>query len=621
MGETGVAEATGQTRETALERDQSSNKVKIFIGLVLGMFVAAASQTVVSPALPVIVSELGGVDHYSWVATSSLLVSAVTIPIVGKLSDIYGRREFFIGGLVIFLIGSMLAGASPSFWWLIGARVIQGAGMGTIMPLAQTIIGDILSPRERGKYMGYMGGVFGIASISGPLLGGYITDHFSWRWLFYVNLPIGIVALIVILSFLHLPHTPARHKIDYLGFATLGTGIVAALLATSWGGTTYPWSSWEIIGLYALAAVLLTAFVVNEKYAAEPVIPLGLWKNSIFTLSNISNLAISMGMFGAIYYIPVFAQGVLGVSVSRSGLLTISLTAAMIGTSIVVGRLITRTGRYKAIALAGTLVMTLGYLLLTRLGYGSTQGEVVFYLVVVGLGLGSVLQTYTLIVQNSVQRSVLGVATATTQFTRSVGATIGIAIFGTIMTSNLQSEIPKHLPQGAGSQAASQFSGGSGAGAVLNPKALAGLPEAVATGIREGLAAALHPVFWAGVPIVALAFFLTLFIKELPLKTVAPMDEARRKETEEAGPVEENNGKKSSVARNEEDFVLTSLALSQLAHEIESANGDAPDLISAASSLVPDSEGSERDRANAAAKHVIRPMASRMLLLAARGNV
>lgn len=610
MSEPGASENGAAVGE---RRSNASNRTRIFIGLALGMLVAAISQTIVSPALPVIVSDLGGVDHYSWVATSTLLVSAVTIPIVGKLSDIHGRRNFYIGGLVVFMVGSALAGASQGFWWLIGARVLQGAGMGTIMPLAQTIIGDILSPRERGKYMGYLGGVFGIASISGPLLGGYITDHFSWRWLFYVNLPVGVVALVVILSFLKLPHTPAKHRIDYLGFATLGTGITAGLLATSWGGTTYAWDSVEVVGLFSLSAAMLAAFVLAEKRAAEPVIPLGLWKNSVFTLSNIANLCVSMGMFGAIYYIPVFAQGVLGVSVSRSGLITIPLTAAMIGVSIIVGRLITRTGRYKLITLLGTSTMALGYLLLTRLGYGSSQAEVVIYLTVLGLGLGAVLQTYTLIVQNSIERDVLGVATATTQFSRSVGATIGIAVFGTIMSSRLQAEVAANLPAGTSAGAASELSGGSGVGAVLDPSALAGLPDAVATGIREGLASALHPVFWAGVPIVATAFVLTLFIKELPLKTVAPIDEAAREEPGAAAePV--------AAAHNGDRFIATSLALSQLASRIEQANGDAPELIAAASGLMPeDVQGSEKERAEAAARHVIRPMA-RWMILVARSN-
>ena len=492
----------------------------------LGMLVAAVSQTIVSPAMPVIVAELGGIEHYSWIATSTLLVTAVSIPMVGKLSDIYGRRGFYIAGLAIFMLGSILAGAAQGFWWLVGARAIQGLGMGTIMPLSQTIIGDIISPRERGKYMGYVGGVFGVASIAGPLAGGWITDAFSWRWLFFINLPIGVLALAFIVAFFHLPHIPRRHSLDYGGFVTLGLGLSAVLLATSWGGTQYPWGSWQIISLYIAGALILAGFVINENYAEEPVLPLRLWKSSIFTLSNISNMAVAMAMFGAIFFIPIYAQGVIGASVTNSGAVLIPLMVCMILVSIFVGRLITWTGRYKGFLLAGTVVTALGYYLLTRLEYGSTQGDLTLAMTVVGLGLGAVLQTYTLIVQNATSRSDLGVATSMTQLSRSLGATVGTAIFGTIMVNGMRKEVPKHLPPEALSGPyAEQFSGSSGVGAVLDPSALAQLPEAIATGIREGLAAAMHPVFVMGLPILAVAFLATLFIKELPLRNTAFADE------------------------------------------------------------------------------------------------
>ena len=584
--------------------NNGSRKNVIFAGLMLGMLVAAVSQTIVSPAMPVIVSELGGIEHYSWIATSALLVSAVTVPVIGKLSDVYGRRGFYIAGLVVFMLGSILAGAAQGFWWLVAARAVQGFGMGTIMPLSQTIIGDIISARERGRYMGYIGAVFGVASIAGPLAGGWITDNFSWRWLFYVNLPFGVAALAFILAYLHIPHVPRRHKLDYAGFVALPIALVAVLLATTWGGTTYPWDSWQIVSLYAAGVVGLIGFLVNEYYAAEPVLPLRLWKNSVFTLSNVSNMAIAMTMFGAIFFIPVYAQGVIGVNVTNSGAVLIPLTASMIVVSIAVGRLITRTGRYKGFMLAGLLVMAGGYFLLTRLEYGSTQTDLTLDMIVVGLGLGAVLQTYTLVVQNATSRGDLGVATSTTQLSRSLGATLGTAVFGTIMTNGMRTEIPKHLPAQAlrGPQAA-ELSDGSGVGAVLDPNTLGQLPDAVATGIREGLAAAMHPVFVAGLPIIAVALVATLFIKELPLRAVA-FAEMEREAPAPGG----------AAANGTEALLRAGLAIAYLSRLVESRRWSSPELLRTASELVePNGEVSVRERALRANEEVLKPLSRDLL--------
>jgi EmrB/QacA subfamily drug resistance transporter len=584
--------------------NNGSRKNVIFVGLMLGMLVAAVSQTIVSPAMPVIVSELGGIEHYSWIATSALLVSAVTVPVIGKLSDVYGRRGFYIAGLVVFMLGSILAGAAQGFWWLVAARAVQGFGMGTIMPLSQTIIGDIISARERGRYMGYIGAVFGVASIAGPLAGGWITDNFSWRWLFYVNLPFGVAALAFILAYLHIPHVPRRHKLDYAGFVALPIALVAVLLATTWGGTTYPWGSWQIVSLYAAGVVVLIGFLVNEYYAAEPVLPLRLWKNSVFTLSNVSNMTIAMTMFGAIFFIPVYAQGVIGVNVTNSGAVLIPLTASMIAVSIVVGRLITRTGRYKGFMLAGLLVMAGGYFLLTRLEYGSTQTDLTLDMIVVGLGLGAVLQTYTLVVQNATSRGDLGVATSATQLSRSMGATVGTAVFGTIMTNGMRTEIPKHLPAQAlrGPQAA-ELSDGSGVGAVLDPNTLGQLPDAVATGIREGLAAAMHPVFVAGLPIIAIALVATLFIKELPLRSVAFAE----MEMEAPAPG-------GATVNGTETLLRAGLAIAYLSRLVESRRWSSPELLRTASELVErNGEVSVRERALRANEEVLKPLSRDLL--------
>src|SRR5215216_1799867 len=575
----------------------------IFVGLMLGMLVAAVSQTIVAPAMPVIVSELGSIEHYSWIATSALLASAVTVPVIGKLSDIYGRRGFYITGIVVFMLGSVLAGAAQGFWWLVAARAVQGFGMGTIMPLSQTIIGDIISARERGKYMGYIGAVFGVASIAGPLAGGWITDHFSWRWLFYMNLPLGVAALVFIVAYLHLPHVPRRHKLDCVGFVALPLALVAVLLATTWGGTTYPWDSWQIVSLYVVGVLVLIGFLINEYYAAELVLPLRLWKNSVFTLSNVSNMAIAMCMFGAIFFIPVYAQGVIGLNVTNSGAVLIPLTASMIVVSILVGRLITRTGRYKGFMLAGLLVMAGGYFLLTRLGYGSTQTDLTLDMIVVGLGLGAVLQTYMLVVQNATSREDLGVATSTTQLSRSLGATLGTALFGTIMTNGMKTEIPKHLPPQAlqGPQAAN-LSEGSGVGAVLDPNTLGQLPDAVATGIREGLAAAMHPVFVAGLPIIAIALVATLFIKALPLRTVAFADMER--DTPAPG---------DAVANGGVSMLRSGLAVAYLSRLVK-GRWSSPSLLQATAELVePNGEVSMGERALSANREVLEPLARGVL--------
>ncbi len=499
---------------------------RIFIGLLLGMLVASVSQTIVGPAMPRIVAELGGMEHYSWVATAAMLVSAISVPIVGKLSDLFGRRPFYLGGLAVFIIGSLLAGTAQTFWWLVAARAVQGLGMGILMPLSQTIVGDIIPPRQRGKYQGYMGVVFGVTSVAGPLAGGVITDALGWRWLFFVGVPIGLVAVFVIARFLVLEHQPRKAVIDHWGIVTMSLGITAALLAASLGGTSYPWGSPLIIGLFVAGAALLVVFVLIELRVPEPVVPLQLFRSSIFTFANLGAFGMSMVMFGSIIYVPVYAQGVLAVNASTSGLITLPLMLGLVFVGLAAGLLITRFGRYKEIMLVGAVLLGAGALVLARLSASSSVWEVVVGVGLIGVGLGALSQQYTLVVQNAVARRDLGVATAALQFFRNVGATIGTAIFGTVLSAGLDAAIFAHLPP---ELARTMPHGTINAGSVLDPTVIGQLPLEVVGAVRIALAQQIALVFTVCVPIVVLVFVCTLLIKPMDLRdTVNTADDAGR---------------------------------------------------------------------------------------------
>ena len=500
----------------------------VFASLMLGMFVASISQTIVGPALPQIVADLGGMDHYSWVATAAMLVSAVVVPVVGKLSDLYGRKTFYLAGLVIFMVGSVVSGLAGSFWVLVAGRAIQGAGMGTLMPLSQTIIGDIIPARQRGKYQGLMGAVFGVTSVAGPLAGGLITDHLGWRWLFFATLPVGLVALAFVARYMRLPHQRREARIDVAGIVTLSVAMVAILLATSWGGTAYPWVSAQVLGLYALGLAFALAFVVVELRAAEPLLPLRLFRNSIFSWANLAGLGLAMVMFGSIIYIPVFAQGVIGVDATRSGLILMPMMLGLIVMGILTGLLVTRTGHYKPFMLTGVAVMALGVWLLTLLSETSTAWRLFGAMAVVGVGLGMAMQQFTLVVQNAVARRDLGVATATTQFSRNIGSTVGIAVYGSIMTGGLGAAVAAHLPASM-RDAAAERAADLDVGAVLDPSALGDVPPVVEQALRAGLADQLHDAFLVGLPILAVVFVATAMIRHVPLRETlddAPTDRA-----------------------------------------------------------------------------------------------
>lgn len=496
----------------------AANLKTVFAGLMLGMFLAAVNMTIIAPAMPRIVADLGGMEHYSWIAVSALLASTVIVPIVGKLSDLYGRKRFYVGGILVFMASSLVAGLAPGFGTFLFARALEGLGMGTMMPLSQAIIGDLVAPRERGKYQGLIGATFALASVVGPFLGGWITDSLGWRWLFFANIPMGLLALGFIVPFMRLPHVQRRHQIDFAGFVTLSVGLTTLLLATVWGGSEFAWGSWQIVGLFVLGAASLALFVAVESRAAEPVLPLRLWKNSVFSSASVAMLAVAMSMFGAIYFIPVFAQGVLGATVLRAGAVLTPMMLSIVVMSTVSGLLISRTGRYKAIILTGIAVMAVGFLLLTRMDRSTSYAELVRNMVVIGMGLGTVMQTFVLVVQNAVPREDLGVATATVQLARSIGASVGTAILGTILTNQMAREMARVLPASTLTQLEGVGAGEMGATAVLSPELMVNLSPATLEGIRVALAAALHPVFLATLPFVLLAFAAALMIRELPLR-------------------------------------------------------------------------------------------------------
>jgi EmrB/QacA subfamily drug resistance transporter len=481
--------------------------IPVFGALMLGMFLAALDQTIVSTALPTIVGDLGGLNHLSWVVTSYLLASTASTPLYGKLGDMYGRKPVFLAAILIFLAGSMLSGLSQSMGELIAFRALQGMGAGGLMVGAQAIIADIVPPRERGRYMGLIGSVFAVASVAGPLLGGFLVEQINWRWVFYVNMPIGALAVLVVMFRLHLRTPSQRHAIDWLGAALLTAGVSAIILVTTWGGNEYRWGSGTILGLAAAGVALLLAFVWQERRAAEPIIPLELFRSSVFRVASGIGFAIGLAMFGAIVFIPLFLQLVYGVSPTSSGLRMLPLMAGLLTASVTSGRLISRLGRYKAFPVAGTAVTALGMYLLSRLEVGTQPWLASVYMLVVGVGIGLVMQVLVLAVQNDAPARNIGVATSTATFFRSMGGSLGVAVFGAIFASRLSSEL-------AGIPGASGLSGGAN----IRPDQVHALPPAVRHDFLLAFVDALQPVFLVGAAITAVAFLLALLLREVPLR-------------------------------------------------------------------------------------------------------
>ncbi|MFE1886823.1 DHA2 family efflux MFS transporter permease subunit [Streptomyces diastatochromogenes] len=500
---------THGTEKEAKAAEQVPGNVFVSIGaLLLGLLLAALDQTIVSTALPTIVSDLGGLEHLSWVVTAYLLASTAATPLWGKLGDQYGRKRLFQTAIVIFLIGSALCGMAQNMGELIGFRALQGLGGGGLIVLSMAIVGDIVPPRERGRYQGLFGAVFGATSVLGPLLGGVFTEHLSWRWVFYVNLPVGVVALAVIATALRIPRRAAHHVIDYLGTFLIAAVATCLVLVASLGGTTWAWGSAQIIGLAVLGVVLAVAFVAVERGAAEPVLPLKLFRIRTFTLAAVISFIVGFAMFGAMTYLPTFLQVVHGISPTLSGVHMLPMVIGLLLSSTVSGQIVSRTGRWKVFPITGTAVTAIGLLLLHRLDEHSSTAVMSVYFFVFGLGLGLVMQVLILIVQNAVSYEDLGVATSGATFFRSIGASFGVAIFGTVFASRLGDKLTDafrgvRLPPGVSADTLKS-----------DPRGIAALPPALRPSALNAYASAITDVFLYAAPVALLGFVLAWFLKE-----------------------------------------------------------------------------------------------------------
>ncbi|CAN5239506.1 MDR family MFS transporter [soil metagenome] len=502
------------TTTLAKSEPSTTNKrsvLLVFAGLMVAMLLASLDQTIFSTALPTIVGQLDGVSHMLWVTTAYILASTIVMPVYGKLGDLVGRKWLFIAAIALFLVGSVVGGTADSMTSLIVGRAIQGLGGGGLMILAQAIIADVVPARERGKYSGIMGAVFAVSSVAGPLLGGFFTDGPGWRWAFWMNLPLGALAIVSAVFFLRLPkNTNGKPKIDFAGMSVLAIAATCLVLFTTWGGDTYAWNSPMIIGLIGGTVVAAIVFVMIERRAAEPVIPLQLFRNRNFNLTTAAGLITGVAMFGALAYMPTYLQMVTGVGATQAGFLMIPMMGGLLVASIASGQFVSRTGRYKFIPVIGTAVVAVGLALLSTLTATSAVWIICVFLGIMGIGLGMTMQILILVVQNSFPVRMVGTATASNNFFRQIGSSLGAAIVGSLFVSRLTANLSTNLPTGAT---------GTGGTNSLTPAVVDGLPAAIRTVIVSAYNEALAPIFLYLVPLVLVAVVLLLFVKEVPLAT------------------------------------------------------------------------------------------------------
>jgi EmrB/QacA subfamily drug resistance transporter len=492
----------------------------VYAGLMLAMLVASLDQTIVATALPTIVGSLGGfkgLGHLAWVGTAYLVTSTSAAVIYGKVSDLHGRKRVFQSALVVFLAGSALAGLARSLDQLIAFRALQGIGGGGIMALTTAVVADMVPPRRRGRYVGYIGGVLALATVAGPLVGGFLVDHLSWRWIFYVNLPVGAAAFAVIGAVLHLPPVPRApgRRIDYPGAVLLVTAVSCGVLAASWGGVEAPWGSPRILGLAAAAALALVGFALVERRALDPLLPLGLFANPVIAITGAVGCVAGVVLFGSIVFLPLFLQVAKGASATNSGLLILPLMIGVLVASIATGRVVARSGRYKRFPIVGCALMTVAFWLLSLLRAGTATPAVVGEMVLLGTGIGMLMPVLVMAAQNAAPRRHLGVVTSLAQFFRELGGTFGVALFGAVFASRLAADLSRRLPAGAGGKLGARALAVAPHG---SPAALRTLPAPVRDAVVGSVARSTATVFHWAIPFALAALLLTLALRELPLR-------------------------------------------------------------------------------------------------------